>query len=218
MRWFIGDLHGCREELEELLEKIFQEDRRPELFCTGDAIGKGPDPAGTLRLISSENIAAIRGNHEDQLIRMADEPVEKLLSRSKAVIKVLESDLPHYLEQISGWPLYYELEDVDLVHAGLQPGVSQLSEMDPRILLTIRTWDGEGKQLWSADDPPWFQIVQWPKKVVFGHWAYQMPTPPPGFYGLDSGCVYGGWLTAWCAEEDRILRVRAHNQWAPGKK
>lgn len=218
MRWFIGDIHGCREELEELLETIQRVDSRPQLFATGDVIGKGPDPIGALRLVERERISAVRGNHEAHLLRGVEKGVEKMSTPQRKAFAGLEPEWERCVEQIEEWPLYRELPDIDLVHAGLEPGKLALCEMDERILLTIRTWDGVGELLWNKEDPPWFRVVEWPKKVVFGHWAYQMPPTPPGFFGLDSGCVYGGWLTAWCAEEDRIVRVLARRQWVKGQK
>ena len=59
---------------------------------------------------------------------------------------------------------------------------------------------------------PWDSFYHGEALVVHGHWAAR------GYYrgarsmGLDSGCVYGGWLTAWCQEEDRIVRVKSRQQ------
>jgi bis(5'-nucleosyl)-tetraphosphatase (symmetrical) len=50
--------------------------------------------------------------------------------------------------------------------------------------------------------------------VVFGHWARQGLVLRPGLRGLDSGCVWGGALSAWIAEEDRIVQVAARRVWA----
>ena len=44
--------------------------------------------------------------------------------------------------------------------------------------------------------------------IVHGHWARRGYYRGPRTLGLDSGCVYGGPLTAWCVEEDRIVQVQ----------
>ena len=64
---------------------------------------------------------------------------------------------------------------------------------------------------------PWFE--HWkkrgdPRTVVFGHWARQGLVERDGLRGLDTGCVWGGRLTAWIAEEDRLVSVRARRVWA----
>jgi bis(5'-nucleosyl)-tetraphosphatase (symmetrical) len=60
---------------------------------------------------------------------------------------------------------------------------------------------------------PWDQFYRGSALVVHGHWAwrghYRNPPGGPRTMGLDSGCVYGGELTAWCQEEDRVVQVKA---------
>lgn len=52
------------------------------------------------------------------------------------------------------------------------------------------------------------------RTVAFGHWARQGLVERPGVRGLDTGCVWGGSLTAWIAEEDRLVQVPARRAWA----
>ena len=219
MRWFIGDVHGCRDELEEMLERISREDSAPELFSTGDVVGKGPDVPGALALVEREGIRAVLGNHEAWLLRKAEilrNSPSDLEEKQRRDLAVYGAGLDHAVEFVRSWPLYRELPDIDLVHAGLEPGVGSLAEMNPACLLAVRTWGGSVERMWEIDAPEkaWFNLVRWPKTVVFGHWAYRMPEPPPGFVGLDTGCVYGGALTAWCAEEDRRISVPARRDYA----
>ena len=219
MRWFIGDVHGCRAELEEILERIAREDSAPELHCTGDVIGKGPDIPGALALVEKEGIRAVLGNHEAWLLRKAEilrENPAALDEKQRGDLALYGENLGRAVDFVRSWPLWREWPDLVLVHAGLQPGVDRLEEMDPRCLLAIRTWGGSPERMWEVDAPEkaWFNLVRWPKTVVFGHWAYRMPEPPPGFVGLDTGCVYGGALSAWCAEENRRISVPARAQYA----
>ena len=45
--------------------------------------------------------------------------------------------------------------------------------------------------------------------LVFGHWAQRGLVAERGVRGLDTGCVWGGRLTAWIAEEDRLVHQKA---------
>lgn len=62
-----------------------------------------------------------------------------------------------------------------------------------------RPWD-EFYAARVADDPS-------PPRVVHGHWAWRGHHRTLHAIGLDSGCVYGGPLTAWCMEEDRVVQI-----------
>jgi bis(5'-nucleosyl)-tetraphosphatase (symmetrical) len=64
---------------------------------------------------------------------------------------------------------------------------------------------------------PWFD--HWQRRgdrrtVVFGHWARLGLVEKRGLRGLDTGCVWGGRLTAWIAEEDRVVSIAARKVWA----
>ena len=106
------------------------------------------------------------------------------------------------------------MEDLIVVHAGLEPGVSNLNQMSPRILMNIRTWDGEGSDLKNVQNPPWYQIVKTNKMVIFGHWAKKGLVNLKGFKGLDTGCVYGKLLTGYCPEEDRFYQVKSQKAYS----
>ena len=66
---------------------------------------------------------------------------------------------------------------------------------------------------------PWFELwekrKEHPRTVVFGHWARMGLVERPCVRGLDTGCVWGQRLTAWIAEEDRLVHVPAIRAWSP---
>ena len=62
---------------------------------------------------------------------------------------------------------------------------------------------------------PWDDFYTGRKRVVFGHWARRGLVVRRQCVGLDTGCVYGGTLSAWIAEEDRIVQVEGWRRPAP---
>ncbi|ERT00202.1 hypothetical protein HMPREF1624_03573 [Sporothrix schenckii ATCC 58251] len=65
---FVGDVHGQRKPLEELLDKIDFKVGNDHLILVGDLINKGPDSAGVVQLAMELGSSAVRGNHEDRVL------------------------------------------------------------------------------------------------------------------------------------------------------
>jgi hypothetical protein len=68
---FIGDIHGCKDELLKLLKKVNYDPSLDHLIATGDTINKGPRSAGVLDHLIHLNATTVLGNHEDRLIHTA---------------------------------------------------------------------------------------------------------------------------------------------------
>ncbi len=205
---FIGDVHGCLNELQEIVNLFGYVPHKDTIYQTGDTINKGPDSVGVIQFILKNDIHCVRGNHEARLLRLVDTPKEIWTDKEKKMAAIIQE--PEWVASIvSQWPLWIDTPQALLVHAGIEPGKTNLSSMDPNLLLTIRTWDGCGKDLDNKNNPAWYDCVQWPKPIVFGHWAMKGLLNVPLFKGLDSGCVYGRSLSAWCPEEDRLYSVPA---------
>lgn len=219
---FVGDLHACRDELDALLQKVgFNADDR--LVMVGDLIVRGPDPAGTIELLRSLSARSVRGNHEDRLLRWRADPGENPLGdMSLAAALALKKRDWAYLE---GLPLWLDLPDHDVrvIHAGLQPGLP-IERQDPRTLMNIRCLDRHGGPLEKRGNLLWGQIYMGPPHVVFGHNARDTPQIHPSATGIDTGCVYGGWLTALVLDagqkppsladrKDALVSVRARKRY-----
>lgn len=206
---YIGDVHGCADELEKIVDAFGFVRGKDTLYQTGDIINKGPDMLRALKFVQQNGILTVRGNHEEHLIRMMETPqcdwTEKQCARFS---KLPLEDWQYILAEVKNWPLWRDTPYALLVHAGLEPGKTRLEDMDPKVLMSIRYWN----------DIPWFEQVTWHKPVVFGHWAKMgFVDRRPHFIGLDSGCVYGKQLTAWCPEEDKFYVVPAAREYTPVK-
>jgi hypothetical protein len=202
----IGDVHGCLAELKELLGML-----RPtpgdDLVFLGDLINKGPDSAGVWREYRRLGARSIMGNHELRLLEMAEGrwPPGGLLLRMK---KEFGQDFDAFIADIKTWPYMIETESFLAVHAGFYPDRPP-RETPEQVLCTLRLWEKTGKASLTGDDPPWFEHYHGEKLVVFGHWAALGGVNRPNAIGLDTGCVYGGSLTALELPSRSLISVKA---------
>ena len=115
---------------------------------------------------------------------------------------------PLFLDDVRTWPLWIEHDEFLAVHGGVRPDRA-LEETSVEELVNMRTWDGTGENLQSMQNPPWFEFYKGRKLIVFGHWAALGGVVRKNVIGLDTGCVYGGTLTAVELPERKIVSVRA---------
>jgi len=236
-RIFIGDIQGCREELELLLERLRFDPAKDALEPTGDLVNRGPDSLGTLRLLSRLGAGGVLGNHDLHLLRAAR--AGRALRHGDTFGDVLAAaDSKELLDWLAARPFTRSWSDVFLVHAGVSPLWKDpghlLANRDPLraddeldFATRVRFCDASGVRP-ARDDPPpaapfrpWFEWPRVPelqgRTLVFGHWAMRGLVIAPGLRGLDSGCVWGGALSAWIAEEDRVVSVPALRTYAAFK-
>lgn len=190
----VGDVHACRDELDALLAKVaFGAGDR--VVLVGDLVVRGPDPRGTLDLLRTIEARSVRGNHEDRLLRYRSAPKENPISdQTLATARALRKRDWAFLE---GLPLWIDLPEhgVRVLHAGLVPGVP-ITEQDPHTLMYARCLDRDGAAVEKRGRVLWGERYAGPEHVVFGHNARPAPQIHAFATGLDTGCVYGGHLTA----------------------
>ena len=196
-----GDVHGCLDELQVLLRavRVTPQDR---LISVGDLIGKGPDSRGVLEwAMQAENLRCVLGNHERRFLAresgMALPDGKKL---DEPTWRQLRGRFKRYRRFIAGWPLWIREKDYLVLHAGLAPRKS-LAKQDAWNLITLRRV-GQARK-------PWYEFYRGSRLAVFGHWSRREPVVRPNAVGLDTGCVYGGRLSALILPERRILSVPA---------
>jgi predicted phosphodiesterase len=208
---FIGDVHGCIEELKELLVKVSYDNTTDRLIYLGDILNKGPKSADVLRFIRKQNVECILGNNEVgflEIVRNGGYEDSSIYD----VISDLGGELDDYCQWIEKFPTYIEEDDFIAVHAGIDPTKS-VSESSVRIRTTIRTWDGEGKNLNNQNDPKWYELYTGEKVIVYGHYAAQKLQVRDKTIGLDSGCVFGGELTCLIWPSREIVQVKAKKKY-----
>lgn len=238
MRWVVGDIHGCARSFDRLLKAIRFDPSRDELWSVGDLVNTGPDSAAVLRLWRATGGKGVLGNHDIYALRVRagargrreDDTLDDLLRAGDAEeLLALLRDLP-VLVRLPG---SRHVREAWVVHAGLRPdwldlpAVARRLNAGPRddarltgpeiaFATRARCCLPSGEML-SFVGPPeecpapyrsWDSFYRGDALVVHGHWARRGHYRGERTMSLDSGCVYGGVLTGWCQEEDRVVQVR----------
>lgn len=241
--WVVGDVHGCAAELEALVERVGL-GAGDRLVAVGDLFHRGPDPVGVMEILQATRSAFVLGNHEWSVLRRvglaparADRasrpalretfpPLEEsdLLgdgSRPCPVAPERRADLLRFLQTYAGF--YLEHEGLDgagptrdgrawvVVHAAIDPRLA-LERTPIDTLMRRRRLDGPGQ-------PWWYEAYAGPRLVLFGHTHGPRPRAHHArgvlvALGLDTGCVYGGALTAYSPELDEFVSVPAARAYA----
>lgn len=210
----IGDIHGCADEFEELLDKLaLRTDDRVVLL--GDLINRGPDSARVIQLARKHATVALLGNHELRLLnyRKTDDP-SHLKKYDYATLEQLDGKGWDYLE---GMPLTYEdaEHDVVLVHGGFLPGVPWRKQ-PARVVTRIQVVDRDGeprKRSEAPGAPHWSELWKGPPFVIYGHTPRDRVSETRSTLGIDTGCVLGGTLTAVIVPDMQLVQVRARKKY-----
>jgi protein phosphatase len=232
----IGDIHGCFDELLELLLKlgysvnqagqtkenfgfnVIPPENRKVVFV-GDLVDRGPDSPGVLRLVMSmvnSGIAfCVPGNHDLKLQKYLNGKSVQLTHGLELTVKQLESETAEFKSTIQKF-LYslishYVFDNGKLVvaHAGIR------EEMQGRGSGAVRSFCMYGETTGEIDEfglpvrHNWAKEYRGNSKVVYGH----TPIPEAEWLNktidIDTGCVFGGKLTALRYPEEELVSVNA---------
>ena len=201
----VGDLHGCYDELTDLLAKVGF-NAEDKLVCVGDLITKGPKSREVLeRFMSDPQFSAVIGNHDLALRRRWNGEKFKLKPSQKPTHKELKKEKERYLPFLNALPFVIDLGTHLVVHAGLRPKVA-LHSQTTEDMTELRSL---GEDRTDRKGTPWYDEYEGDKVVLFGHWPDSKPRRGKKAIGLDTGCVYGNLLTAYIVESDEIVSVPA---------
>ena len=248
----IGDLQGCYDALQRLLDKLHFDSTRDQLWLAGDLVNRGPDSLATLRFVKSLGGSAITvlGNHDLHLLAIA---ADHKTTKDPGLKEILTApDMDELVDWVRKQPLlHYDSQlDFALVHAGIYPAWTlqqalEYAEELHQVLASdnyldfihhmygnkpkswrkklegwdrlrfivnsftrMRYCDSDGNLNLKDKGPPgsqspgslpWFDM---PKRktrkqpIVFGHWSTAGGLERQDVYALDTGCIWGGDLTA----------------------
>ena len=209
----IGDIHGCLDELRDLLERVeLRADDR--VVGVGDLIVKGFKNREVLELfITDRRFSSALGNHDRALLRYWRGEGVRLKEEQEETRRQLQPDQERYAAYLESLPLMIDLGSHLVVHAGVRPGVA-LDEQSVEDLTELRTL---GEDRTSREGTPWYEVYKGEKTVLFGHWPALEPRRATSAIGLDTGCVYGHRLTACVIETGELVSVPARRVYVEPK-
>jgi protein phosphatase len=228
----IGDVHGCHAELSGLLDSLGYlpgEDEaaprrhpagRTAVFL-GDLVDRGPDTPGVLAevmaMVGAGTALCIAGNHESKLLRalrgrnvQVSHGLAESLAQLQAGPEEFRAQVTAFLD---GLISHYVLDGGRLVvaHAGLR------EEMHGRASAAVRSFALYGETTGETDEfglpvrYPWALDYRGKAVVVYGHTPVPVPVWVNNTICLDTGCVFGGRLTALRYPERELVSVPARS-------
>jgi diadenosine tetraphosphatase ApaH/serine/threonine PP2A family protein phosphatase len=210
----VGDIHGCADELNELLERVAL-DAADRVVAVGDLTVKGPKSKEVLdRFRQDSRFSSVIGNQDLALLKRWENNSFPLKTSQLQTFEQLRSKGDQYFYYLASLPLTIDLGTHVVVHAGLRPGI-QISEQVEEDLTELRTL---GPDRTSRDGQPWYEEYNGDKIALFGHWPANEPRRGKRALGIDTGCVYGFRLTAYIVETHELVDVRARKAYASPNK
>ncbi|MGR3807392.1 Bis(5'nucleosyl)-tetraphosphatase, ApaH [Pasteurella testudinis DSM 23072] len=265
--YIVGDLQGCFDELQLLLDKVRFEPQQDELWLVGDLVARGDKSLECLRFIKGlgESAKTVLGNHDLHLIATAL-GLKSVKKKDRVDAIFAADDFAELIDWLRHQPLLrqHPKHGFIMCHAGISPDwtlrrakksaaevEAVLQHGDYRTL--IKEMYGEQPDRWSkqlkgierlryiinvftrmrfcyadhrldfackttlaeapADLFPWYELdnaTYQQQPILFGHWASLVGEPmPKGIYALDSGCVWGNYMTMLRWEDQQFFYQRA---------
>ena len=227
----IGDLHGCIDELCDLLGRlgydIVQENGayavtppagRKAVFV-GDFVDRGPGIPAVLRLVMSMVDAGtalcVPGNHDMKLVRKLKGRDVQITHGLADSIAQLGAEPPEFRDKVrvflDGLVSHYVLDDGNLVvaHAGMKEEMQGRGSGKVRDFALFGETTGETDEFGLPVRGNWAAEYRGKAMVVYGHTPVAQPEWLNRTINIDTGCVFGGKLTALRYPEGELVSVAA---------
>ena len=231
----IGDVHGCVAELEELFTKLGYEldgggvwrapGGRHALFV-GDLVDRGPRNVDSLRLamamVGAGEASAVPGNHDVMLQRYLEHREVPLLWGLDVTVEELSRETAEFRRTVraflKGLPSHVVVDEGRLVvaHTGLPERLHGRHSRTVRHLAAFGVPPGASDPGSPESRHAWVRTYTGRAAVVHGHTPVREAVWRNNTIDIDTGCVYGGSLTALQWPERRLLSVPARRTYAAG--
>ncbi|SEQ16985.1 polynucleotide kinase-phosphatase [Lentzea xinjiangensis] len=233
----IGDVHGCRAELEELLTELGYAIQRDEqgravgalppgnrkAVFVGDLVDRGPDTPGVLRLVmgmvAAGHALSVRGNHEEKLVRALRGHKVTVRHGLEKSLEQLAHETPEFRREAErfcdGLIAHYVLDGGNLVvaHAGLPERYHGRASAKVRSFALYGDTTGETDEYGLPVRLPWANDYRGAAMVLYGHVLVPEAEWINNTMCLETGVVFGGKLTALRYPSREIVSVKAHQVW-----
>jgi len=227
----IGDVHGCYEELVELLTRLGYEvledagryrvtppEGRKVVFV-GDLVDRGPKIPGVLRLamamVESGHAMCVPGNHDMKLLRKLRGRDVQITHGLADSLRQLDAESPELREQVAKFldslVSHYVLDDGKLViaHAGMKEEMQGRGSGKVREFALYGETTGETDEFGLPVRLNWAAEYRGRAMVVYGHTPVGEPEWLNNTINIDTGCVFGGKLTALRYPEKELVSIPA---------
>jgi protein phosphatase len=228
----IGDVHGCADELEELLGTIgyaaeadaWQHPGGRKAIFVGDLVDRGPRIPDVLRIVmrmvAVGTALALPGNHDMKLMRKLQGRDVQITHGLQDSLAQFEAETPEFRAQVAEFidslVSHYVLDDGKLVvaHAGMKEEMQGRGSGKVRDFALYGETTGETDEFGLPIRYNWAAEYRGQAVVVYGH----IPVPEPEWLNrtinIDTGCVFGGRLTALRYPEKELVSVAARRTYA----
>lgn len=236
----IGDIHGCYEELQQLIDTLgysWNSDRKlshPEnrkIVFLGDLTDRGPHSIFVIQLVHKlvqQNKAHYTpGNHCDKLYRYflgRNVQIVNGLETTVAELKALQADeyetiRNQFIQLVEGAPLYIVLDNEKLIvaHAGLKRKWIGQNYEKVRTFVLYGDITGEKDKDGRPVRRDWAKTEDGESWIVYGHTPTLSPRIINHTINIDTGCVFGGKLTAFRYPELTTVSVPSKQPFLPEK-
>ena len=233
----IGDIHGCYDELAELLTQLgYEADavagmRHPagrRAIFLGDLVDRGPKVVAVVdlarQMVAAGQALCVPGNHDVKLQRYLEGRKVQIahgLAESIAQIAALPEEertrwSQDYRTFIEGLSSHYVLDEGKLVvaHAGMKEAFQGRASGRVRAFALFGATTGETDEFGLPERENWAADYRGKAAVVYGHTAVDEADWHNNTIDIDTGCVYGGRLTALRWPERELMSVNAHKAYA----
>lgn len=205
--FFIGDVHGCYDELIALVAYASVQDE-DDVYFVWDLINKWPKSYEVVEYVRNRpNTWCVTGNHE-YFTFFDNSQLHTLQWITEGRKNWIEKIIPEYTRErwdidvhadwITALPHIIERDNFIVVHGWLHPEYWLSTPPELSTMLRLHEWR------------PWYEYYTWEKLVIYGHWAVEWLRVRKNTIWLDTGCCFGGALTAYCLESGELYQVRAN--------
>ncbi|MGM9553153.1 MAG: polynucleotide kinase-phosphatase [Faecousia sp.] len=224
----IGDVHGCMAELSELLETMGYRKNEKGIYAhpegrkaafLGDLCDRGPRNLEVLRtvmgMVANGSALCVPGNHDIKLLRCLSGKNVQMTHGLEATVAELAQESAEFREEVKvfldGLVSHYVLDDgkLAIAHAGVKEAYQGRGSMRVRDFCLYGETTGENDEYGYPIRLDWAEEYRGKAMVVYGHVPHLAPAVVNRTYCIDTGCVFGGTLTALRYPEKTIVSVPA---------